>query len=330
MQFSLLTKDIRHIPDNVANAPRRQGSNGGYGSSSSSTLQGTPQASSQPATSPTNAINSVSYLKDQQRPDTEKLQQHEQKEVRYWNEFDNPESEAGDFTLYIDPDAPIFPGQVIMTRWYNSLRDKFQSGSTRGRRAHRQHASSRSLSNNSISNSCTASSDDEADDELSGFHPRVRKPLLPRHRAQNGYGALPLHHRHLYPDDTNTGPLSSLTQANTSTLCLLASVLILLCSAFLTFTSRRKLRGEVDIAIVISVAASLCFAGIGAIRWWTSERPARGDLIENFGLIGRESARKSAKEYLRACTRRLSDVLKVVAMIVVVLGSAGVLAVAFR
>lgn len=90
------------------------------------------------------------------------------------------------------------------------------------------------------------------------------------------------------------------------------------------------MRGEVDIAVVISVAASLCFMGVGAIRWWTCERPARGDLIDNFGLLEQGRTGKSAREYFRACTRRLSDVMKVVAMAVVVLGSAGVLAVAFQ
>lgn len=96
----------------------------------------------------------------------------------------------------------------------------------------------------------------------------------------------------------------------------------------MTFTSRKKLRGEVDIAVVIGVVASLCFMGIAAIRWWTVELPRRGDLVNNFGLEAQR--RRTIRDWLRTAGRRLGDVLKVSGIVVVVLGCVLLLVAVFK
>lgn len=242
----------------------------------------------------------------------------EQPTKPYWNEYDNPESEMGDdFAVYVDPDAPLFPGQVTLKRWYQSLKDKV-SPNCRGVRG-RDLESSHSPSTRSVS---STSSDDEADDELSGFHHPGRKPLLANRKPD--YGSLA---RYRTDIEQEHDYLAFLTTPQTSTLCLLASVLILVISAFLAFTSRKKLRGEVDVAAAIGIIASVCFMGVAAIRWWTAELPARGNLINNLEASQRT---RTPRDWLRSATRRIGDVIRVVAMVLVTLGSILLLIVVFK
>ena len=312
-QLQLLGQDIRSIPENTDTQSRR-GSRLEQGSSASSTLQGTPQTGSRSTGTPIPA--KVTFAPDQIKTG----QKAELQQQRYWNEFDNPESEAGDgFVVYVDPDAPLFPGQKALARWYGNVAGLFSRRTERGRSAHTRGSHSPSI--RSVS---TTSSDDEADDEMSSFNGPTRKPLLDRRRRD--YGALPYHNRDTHSSSSDYS--SILPSPQPSTLLLLASVLILVITSFLTITSKKKLRGEVDSAVVAGIIAALCFMVIASIRWWTAELPARGDLIDSFDL--RHRRKKTARELWRSAVRRLGDVMRVVGILVVCLGSALLLRFALR
>lgn len=315
-QFPLLDKDIRHIPNAQAStSKRRQPSSADNVSSASSTLQGTPRLGNSASVSPL-AQNAVSFPSATRQ----KHQLQQDREQKYWNEYDNPDSDAGDgFAVYVDPDAPIFPGQKTLARWYGAIATKLTS---RKRKSGSRNGLKRSPSAASLS---STSSDEDADDELSGYRPaNARKPLLPHFRP--GYGSLPVNRYNKTQDDSSI--FSLFTNPSTSTLLLLASLLILIISTIMTFTSRKKLRGEVDIAVVVGVVASLCFMGIAGIRWWTTELPRRGDLVNNFGFEAQR--RKTMRDWLRMAGRRLGDVLKIAGMVVVVLGSVLLLVTVFK
>lgn len=210
----------------------------------------------------------------------------------YWNEYDNPEDSDEDaYVIYVDPfESPKIPGQETIGKLFGKLKKAFG-----GRRL---------SENNSLLSSPTAPSVEDSDDgePSSPVHSRshnygtisdtpndssqsssqrsYRSRLLDLFRPNDSatecrwaYRPGPTQTLGAQPSDLNE-LLADLEQrrlereATKFRLCmtsLAASMIVLLITWTLAGTSRRKLRQEVDIMVVIGVVASLVFAMVGVL-----------------------------------------------------------------
>lgn len=278
--------------------------------STSSTLQGASSPSAAVSLSDPSSSNGTS--KFQRPPKREQHTYESAPNMSYWNEYDYPQSEAGEeFAILVDPDAPWFPGQKVLSHCFHKLNGLFPI-------YHRIESSKKCLHKTSIDTSSSSSADEDG-----VIPPKSRNAPIPS-RGIGTYGTLPIYS--VYSEQAVIDSASFAATPETSTLCFLAAFLILIISTFLTFTSRHKLRGEVDVAVVIAVISVLCFATVGIVRWWTVERHARGDSINNFGLNHDRTMLGKLKKLLSS----VSDLLKVLMFFGVCIGSGVLLFAMFR
>lgn len=268
-QIDTLHKDIRHVPEAPTTTRSRKSSSFGLStprrSPRTSVSQGrsTPPTTvtTMPAPDPSTLETRVkSKLRQQRRLQTPIAEETQ----TYWNEYDNPDSEfggdGGGFVIYIDPDAPLYPGQKIVSRMYGSIRSLFGLKS-------KQHDLERQNSSETLTGSTGSSEDEDDDADKIGRRPASAKtPLLGR-LLSPGYGATPPAATATQRNTTSTAliftPNVHTSSTRLSTICLAAALIILAMVNVLGSTGRRKARTEIETFVLIGVIAALAFAGIG-------------------------------------------------------------------
>lgn len=188
---------------------------------------------------------------------------------RYWNEYDDPQSDddAGAFVIYIDPNEPVFPGQKALQRLGRKIKNVFV-GSKRRKLDAGAEAGLLSVSptdSAGFAPTLSASSSEDEDNHAKIRYARRKSRLLSRGQRAGtgsaGYGTLD----GSSASKTEEASLSAHTAS--VPLCLLAAGIILAIVMVLTSTSRRKVRSEVQAVAIAGVAASLAFAGIAVCLW---------------------------------------------------------------
>lgn len=252
----ILSRDIRKLPPP---ALRRPGSVGGSGSGSqSATHRSTSTANSLFAvTDGTTAVDTErpssgappdqleapplkSFRKKRHRTyaDTE-----EQTRRRYWSEYDNPEDGSEAYVIYIDPDQ-----KSTIDRLLDKLGGLF---------GYRQQEDEELL----LTSPSTPNENDTSDEEEAIPHQVASYGTIPKSASPDQL--LSHHGSHFLP------PLTSI--------CLVASIAILIVAYILRTTSKHKYATEVDAGIVFAIVCSLVFAVIGFVpllSWRNGRWPA--------------------------------------------------------
>lgn len=179
----------------------------------------------------------------------------------YWNEYDNPDSEFGGddggFVIYIDPDAPLYPGQKIVSRVYGSIRGLF------GKRASKHKDLERQNSNETLTGSTGSSEDEDDNSDKVRRTSSAKTPLIGR-LMSSGYGSTPTPTTQRNATSTMIfTPTPQPTSSRLSTISLAAALIILAMVNVLSSTGRRKARTEIETFVLIGVVAALGFVGIG-------------------------------------------------------------------
>lgn len=213
----------------------------------------------------------------------------------YWNEYDNPENSDDEdaYVIYVDPfEYPKIPGQETISRLFVKLKNAL------GGRRPSEHDS---LLSSPTAHSVEDSDDGEPGSPArSRTHNYGTMPNNPNGSARSGKSTQPNRRNRLLdlfrPNDPaseyrwsyHPGPTQTLgahpsdlnelladleqrraeREATKFRLCmtsLAASVIVLLITWTLAGTSRKKLRREVDVMVVVGVVANLMFALVGVL-----------------------------------------------------------------
>ncbi|KAF1986670.1 hypothetical protein K402DRAFT_85123 [Aulographum hederae CBS 113979] len=303
----LLKRDIRKVPDNARVPPRRRMSaianspepalsrppsrSTSMMDNSSSTLmgQGSTPLSSPPATDDFQPPSRQAF-KEKRKRSALRREHPLSKDTtasgpggaqnRYWSEYDHPESgdEEDGYYIYVDPNASIkFPGQEVIEVVYGKFKSLLKPMSSRANET--VISPDRAWSDGDES----ATSSDES-------------PLL--YRTQYGTATVPRPQRGKrktlrFPWDTpeNTkAPQHSLAdelifqhqarerlKLHIYVASVIVSLTVLSFGAILAATGRKRLRGEVDAGVLLSVVVSATSAAIGVgtmvsrqdrLSWW--------------------------------------------------------------
>lgn len=201
-----------------------------------------------------------------------------QQPERYWNEYDNPESDDEGYYIYVDPNAPVtYPGQRFFEGCASLMRRLFRGG--------KADETSQPLSPSDEG----TSGDETVDGSVMG--PPKSYGTMPTAQRQIGGGMLsglfrsPNTPRH---DDTfhrrNTHNLSDLvseiqvyrheremTKRRLYSLCLAAAVVIDFILGVLVTTSRKNKRGAVDAVVIFGTICNLFLLGVAMLSMTTRQ-----------------------------------------------------------
>ena len=294
--MDILSRDIRKLPPpaqarNDSLVPRggsgsgngsakqqSTGTNSVRGLTDETTAVDTPRPSSSTApadqleTPPLKAFRKKRRRKypDHLRPDDTPPRGKSQQQ-RYWNEYDNPEDggEGGGGTepywIYVNPDE-----RDVWDKFVDAMRSLFTLGLQRQQREREPDADP----SGSTTPRDEESSSDE--DETSTLNPQQRK------KQQRNYGTASLPLQHHQPRQADPDLTPSIPQ--TTTLCLSASLAILVITFILAATSKHKYVRAVDAAIVFAIICSLVFAGVGFVALM-GRRGRSGEGV-GWGVVG--------------------------------------------
>lgn len=281
-QYPRLEKDIRHIPE-PDRSPSRKSSHLGLDSAAMTPQKGSRSGASdsearsvrfEEENSESTRVDNKDTLKTRsmRRAKKEAESVETPVEQRYWNEYDHPEdgSDNGEFYIYLDPEAPLYPGQKELENLGRRIKSIF-----------RRPKSAKDLERgaSSTTDDGSASSSDE-DDSSASVLKRSRKshhtPLIERStQTRIGYGTL---------STTFRAAPANQHLVRTTTLCLLAAAIIFAILNVMVNTGRRKTRVEVHVVVLLGVIASIAFVGT-AVGLWLRDAPAdrrtRGGIIAN-------------------------------------------------
>lgn len=290
--MSLLDKDIRKLPPAVKRR-RRKGS-----SAHGSVIDSSPPQTSTSANTPTDGFSSPLHYGESSATsapefvDSPPLQAFRKKRKstayyppttrfeaegqRYWNEYDNPESDDEGYYIYMDPDAPVkFPGQELV----EALASK----------ARRLFGIPEAPEEGSVMDS-TESSDDEMGNESGAVTAAPDYGTFsPKHDAPQRQGyfrslfqtfrspqreAL-IHQENVRERRTLLSELQ-LHQHKTEmsklwfySMCIVVASVINVMLSIMTLTSRKKERGIVDFAVLFGTAFNLILCAIALISMQT-------------------------------------------------------------
>ena len=175
-----------------------------------------------------------------------------QQNQRYWNEFDDGEenSDHEPYAVYIDPNASVFPGASIVSRFSNSIMSATQKLKWRAWREKSTADERESLLGNErpTSRSSTDSSDLE--------NGRPRPSFLPydRHRRS------PTVFERTLPRDNP----HDIWVTRAAIVSFIISFVLLFLVGVLVITGRRKAVAETDVGALVGAAFSLAL-GVGGL-----------------------------------------------------------------
>lgn len=238
----MLSEDIRKLPPP---ALTRNDSLTGSGSGTRSAANGSASSASAGInTDSTTAVESSilpgqleapplrAFRKKRRRPYAEQQMQQQQ---RYWSEYDHPEDteDGGDaFFIYIDPNE-----KSAFDRFFDKIGSFF---------AKQDPVDDESQLPSPRDDDQTSDEEDTLLEQDGGASYGTLPSSSSRHRARNSSSA-----PYFFPHVTS--------------ICLAASISILIVAYILTQTSKHKYVAEVDVGIIFAAACSLAFAIIGFI-----------------------------------------------------------------
>ena len=224
----------------------------GFSSSGRSALRGESSATSAPDALEASPISP--FKKKRRQPkrhvDSRKLSKNLPRQQRYWNEFDD--GSEGDqpeaYAIYVDPEAPTqFPGAAAVSNFCRLVAEHTKA-STEKMTSWMKGTKAADREQESLINGIHSSPDD-SDFSDNGTSEVTQTPRR--------YSTFPSHAQHTRNEAQEKHLFRS---------CLLsfaASIILLIVAAILVTTGRQKVAAEVDLGVVIGVAASLVFAIIG-------------------------------------------------------------------
>ncbi|KAF2656815.1 hypothetical protein K491DRAFT_691666 [Lophiostoma macrostomum CBS 122681] len=275
----LLQGDIRKLPAPLKRRRRKADSTNGSSvqiSPPQTSTSATSAASPYRETSATSASEFVdppplrAFRKKSRRPFAEHAESTHPdgppEQQRYWNEYDHPEDEEEGYYIYMDPDATVkYPGQEFLEAISRKARGLF--GMTR---------IDKEDSPPSTSADYESSDEETADENPSGvrngygtiatnpfqetksegyfsnlfnaFRSPQREVQSLRHESER---RSLLHEIHVRQHEREMAKLQVYSS------CLGAGAILDITLCILTMTTRRKLRGEADLAIIIGVICNL-------------------------------------------------------------------------
>jgi SPX domain protein involved in polyphosphate accumulation len=305
-----LEKDIRKVPENVVLGRRRSSqitsAEHGQNSSASSNSEfdrsgsSTAVAADSSATSVPNTpmlerdFGSGLHSIPEQKPKKVTLDEvsfdktsrrKRREETRYWNEYDNPDSEndANAYYIYIDPNQEDkWPGQDMFQIFARKLRSIFSKGGHVDEVNDEERAFIRPLTEVEDEDEGASSPTDSEPDSPAKISSSIFAVKQKRASKHGGYGTMSsrmgnarLTDLLLPPAATDVSPSKS-SRLLISTLSLVAASVLSVLIFTLAATGRKKQKGEVDAGILLGVIASLFFAMVGLVSVLSSR--------ENIGL----------------------------------------------
>lgn len=274
---SLLDQDIRGLP---APARRRRRKEGSVTESQSFT---SPPATSTSATSFTDGQTSPFASRNGETPATSaselveppSLQAFKKKRRRpyaeypppiqaetlpqgqtqgYWNEYDNPESEDDAYYIYIDPNAPAgFPGQEFLEACIRQTKRLFGHTST-GEQSPLLPSPDYGTSDDETADEAPATNSRSYGTLDEGyFNSMLRAIRIPRQNRRRSA----LERQSLIAEINIRQHQREMAKLQTYISCLAAGTVLDVILGIMVATSRRKLRGEVDVAVILGVISNL-------------------------------------------------------------------------
>ncbi|PVI07950.1 hypothetical protein DM02DRAFT_236986 [Periconia macrospinosa] len=290
--MSLLDQDIRKLPPAIKRQ-RRKGS-----STHGSVAHLSPPQTSTSANSPTDGFSSplhygessatsapefvepppLQAFRKKRKPSAyyPPTTQFEAEGQRYWNEYDNPESEDEGYYIYIDPDAPVkFPGQEFIEAIATKARQLF--------------GIPEAPEEGSVTDSVESSDDEMGDESAAVVAAQDYGTFSPKHDAPQHQGyfnglfrtlrgpqreAL-IHQENVRERRTLLSELqvhqhkTEMTKARFYSMCIVVASVINIMLSVMTLTSRKKERGVVDFAVLFGTAFNLVLCAIALITMQT-------------------------------------------------------------
>ncbi|KAH7061466.1 hypothetical protein B0J12DRAFT_695610 [Macrophomina phaseolina] len=214
---------------------------------------------------------------------------------RYWNEYDNPEDGEDDdaYVIYVDPNySPQIPGQETISRLFGKIKSAFggrrpsehdsllnspaaqsvedsddgEPGSPV--RSRTQNYGTISDGSNGLSRPGKSSQQGRRNGLLNLFRPTAlatERRWTYRPGPIQTLGANPADLNELLADLEQRRAERETTKTRLCMTSLAAAVTVLLITWTLTATSRKKLRKEVDVMVVVGVVSNLVFAMVGGL-----------------------------------------------------------------
>lgn len=232
-------------------------------------------------------------------------------EQRYWNEYDDPQSDADDgYYIYVNPDEPAFP---LLSQWTKNLTSFFRRKPSPEQARNRRRSlrintgsgetsplldsglgssinSPGSLTESHLSSSSSNEDDSNQRNTMFAYFAPNNQNMS---RRITDYGTTLV-----TPNEQYEARVQRSSHARLSELCVAASCIVLAICATLAATSRRRMRRDADVAVCVGVVASLVFAIVGIVSEFKNfiARPGRRVLMSieegNIGNIRHEPFRR--------------------------------------
>ncbi|KAB8698103.1 hypothetical protein FH972_026353 [Carpinus fangiana] len=288
-----LSEDIRHLPP-ASDSSSRRSSN--FEASSERTPAERKSRSATTPSAPEEAITpdaSMPSAHENRRLGAPLATKIQPAPIRYWNEFDDGSEFGGhddSYVIYVDPDEPVFPGLARFIAWQKNIYAKISKASSLSSKGRKKEQSTKDAATSEQAQArrplvdganpslqsplyySTTDEDNEDTDALVDSADEVESPRSKRRHHRNemflraslhdNYGTLPSSQRHANPPSLHRLSQPSLRTAEIS---LAASAIVTLLLGILSSTARKRARGEVSVAMILGVTASLLFAVFGVV-----------------------------------------------------------------
>lgn len=186
---------------------------------------------------------------------------------RYWNEFDDGDSDVNPeerYAIYIDPDAPLFPGSEAVSKAFSAVYDSFSRGTSRaaswlplGAKVWEKQSSAERaplLGGQVVGDGDADSSGSDTDGFLIQ---RPHKPKSSRRSASHGSGSRSMYRPHQILSPRQKALERTLFHFYSGLIAI--SCVFLVMSSILLGTGRRKAKVQVDVGVLTGVlAAEVC------------------------------------------------------------------------
>lgn len=293
MWLSTLDADIRKLP-----APVKRKSRKAYSRSESASQISPPQTSTSAtsATSPWASRNETSATSASEFPEAPPLRAFKKKPrrsyqeyvptaqpvpptQRYWNEYDNPESEEEGYYIYVDPNASVnFPGQEWMEAWARKAKKFLRLGKLSEDESPLLSAAEDGTSDDDTADesptdvvkSYGAIPSDPNSRPREGYFSGIFRSWRDPHRDAEALNIMRQHseleRRELLSEIQIRQHEREMAKFQLYASCLVAAAVLDIILSILTNASRRKARGEVDSAIILGVICNLLLLLVAVVN----------------------------------------------------------------
>jgi len=185
---------------------------------------------------------------------------------RYWNEYDNPESEDEGYYLYVDPNASVkMPGQELIEAWVRKTKKLFRMGQVEDEESPLASTVESSEDEETadegpfaaIKNYGTITSDEPHGGYFSSLFQSMRNPARDAATLDSMRRQSVLERQSLLNEIHVRQHEREMSKVQLYLSCLGAGAVLDIILGVLASTSRRKKRGEVDGAVILGVICNL-------------------------------------------------------------------------